>query len=256
MTSNICDNCGKEFSRIYDLKRHQNRVTNCVSGSKTNKKVAKYKCGYCKNSFNRKDSLKRHKNTCKAKLKLSIKHGSKTIKNSGDNNNIINNEINNITYNDIQHADNVNINLVVFAKDGIEHLNYNELKKLFGSDENLIQGLIRIVNLNPDKPEHHNIYFPDLKSTHGEVFENETWIKKKIDEILDVLVDAKLEDLNEILNNFTFLNKSTRNKLKETIESFDYSKPKARKKLKSYLKPILNNNKNMILKTRTLTNKL
>lgn len=32
-----------------------------------------------------------------------------------------------------------------------------------------------------------------------------------------MLVDAKLEDLNEILNEFTFLNKKTKNKIKDTI---------------------------------------
>ena len=37
----------------------------------------------------------------------------------------------------------------------------------------------------------------------------------KINEILDILVDAKLKDLNEILNEFNFLNKKTKNKLKK-----------------------------------------
>ncbi|XWV26673.1 hypothetical protein QJ857_gp0387 [Tupanvirus soda lake] len=50
-----------------------------------------------------------------------------------------------------------------------------------------------------------------------------------------------------------FLNKKTRNKIKQTIENFDYSKPGARKKIRSYLKPILYNHKDMIIKTRKLT---
>ena len=70
--------------------------------------------------------------------------------------------------------------------------------------------------------------------------------------ILDVLLDAKLEDLGEILNNFTFLNKKTKNKIKESIERFDNDKPQARKKLKSFLKPILYNDREMILQTRIM----
>ena len=33
-----------------------------------------------------------------------------------------------------------------------------------------------------------------MKSAYGEVYENKSWIKKKIDEILDTLIDAKIED--------------------------------------------------------------
>jgi hypothetical protein len=50
-----------------------------------------------------------------------------------------------------------------------------------------------------------------------------------------------------------FFNKKTRSRIKETIENFDYKKPNARKKLKTYLKPILYNHKDMIIKTRKLT---
>ena len=57
--------------------------------------------------------------------------------------------------------------IVVFAKDGIKDLNTEELKKLLNSDKNLIQSLIGIVNLNPDKPHHHNIYYSDDKCSCG-----------------------------------------------------------------------------------------
>lgn len=49
-----------------------------------------------------------------------------------------------------------------------------------------------------------------------------------------------------------FLNKKTREKIEETIKHMDYSKPNARKKLKSYLKPILYNHKNMIIKNKKI----
>ena len=50
-----------------------------------------------------------------------------------------------------------------------------------------------------------------------------------------------------------FLNKKTREKIKDTIEHMDYRKPGTRKKLKSYLKPILYNHRDLIIKTRKLT---
>ena len=48
----------------------------------------------------------------------------------------------------------------------------------------------------------------------------------------------------------TVMNKKTRNKIKKAIETFDIKQVSARKKLISYLKPILYNHKDMILKTR------
>ena len=71
------------------------------------------------------------------------------------------------------------------------------------------------VNFDPNKPHHHNVYYPDIKSTYGEVFEDQQWTKKKINEILNTLIDAKREDLNNILNEISeFINKKTRNKMK------------------------------------------
>ena len=64
-----CNKCKKTFGRKYELTRHQNRITSCVSGSKTNKKINYYHCNKCKQKFSRKDSLTRHSKLCKIKLK-------------------------------------------------------------------------------------------------------------------------------------------------------------------------------------------
>ena len=55
-------------------------------------------------------------------------------------------------------------------------------------------------------------------------------VSKKISDLIDILIDAKLEDLNGILNEMEFLSKKTKNKIKDTITSLDYTKPNARKK--------------------------
>lgn len=246
MTKHGCEKCKKKFTTKSNLTRHER---NCTNGSKTKKKQV-FKCKYCKGDFTRKDSLDKHirMKRCK-KYKKYLKN-----KNNGNNNDLINTKINkmiNSTYNVNKNQNVYNINLVLFSKDGINNISLNELKNILGSKDNLVRALIETVNFNPDKPEHHNIFYPDTKSSYGEVYENKTWVKKKIDEILDTLVDSKIEDLSDILNDMgEFLNEKTINRIKETIENFDYRKPNARKKLKTYLKPILYNNKDMILKTR------
>lgn len=48
-----CDKCQETFNKRYLLIRHQNRLTDCVTGSKTNKKITKFGCRFCKKKFNR-----------------------------------------------------------------------------------------------------------------------------------------------------------------------------------------------------------
>lgn len=111
----------------------------------------------------------------------------------------------------------VTINLVYFGEDGIKNLTYDEINNLFKSNENLVEFLIKTVNLNPDKPQHHNILYSNLRSAYGKAYKNDKWVTNKISELIDILIDAKLEDLNDILNEMDFLNKKTKNKIKETI---------------------------------------
>ncbi len=251
MKNYTCIECHKNFANRRNLTRHTN---NCkLGGSKTNKQI-KFKCKNCGHLFTRKDSLIRHmNNTCKKNLK--------TVKGNNNKQSIIENKISGIatSASNIIKSPNSNIynvNLIVFSKDGIKNISPKDLSEILGSNKNVIESMISNVNLNPQKPEHHNIYYCDTKSSYGEVYENNTWIRKKIDEILETLINAKIDDLNEILNDMgDFLNEKSTKKIKNAVENMDYTRPGARKKLKTYLKPILYNHKDMIIKTRKLTKK-
>ena len=252
-----CKKCNKKFTMKHNLTRHLN---NCnKGGSKTNKKHL-YNCSKCGTGFTRKDALTRHinKKTCiknKKQCNNKINGNNNKQKNVINNKNVKNNK--NVTVgnnNNMLVNSPVMINLVLFTKDGIENISRKELAKILTSNKNLFESIISSVNLNPDKPQHHNVYYGDIKSSYGEVYEKNKWVKMKIDEILDSLIEAKIDDLNLILNDMQdILNKKTRNKIREAIENADYTKPGTRKKLKSYLKPILYNHKDIIIKTRKLT---
>lgn len=246
-----CDKCRKKFSQKQDLKRHQNRLIDCVTGNKKSlKNLQQFGCEFCDKKFTRKDNMRRHMNNCKVKMN--------TITIDGDENNpIIGKKVNSIYKSENAKIINIkNLNLFVFSKDGITGLNSKDYKKILESNKHIIEELITQVNFNPDKPQHHNVYYPDLKSAYGVVYEDNKWISKKIDEILNTLLDAKIEDLNEILNDMgDFLNKHTRSKIKKAIEDANNNSipPGSRKKLMKYIKTILYNNKDMIIKTRKLT---
>ena len=253
MSDFVCKKCKTSFRGKYELSRHQNRLTDCVTGSKTSKKIIFHTCDGCKQKFSRKDNLDRHAKTCTVKINKN-KHNKLSNNNKALNNNTKSN--NNKTNIDSLN-NNVVFNLFVFGKDGCDNLLANEITKILNCDGNLLTSLVENVNCNPNKPNHHNIYYNDIKSAYGEIFGgNKKWNKKKIDDILEILIDAKIEDLNDILNNLNYLNKKSRNKIKETITHFDASHPNARKNLKSFLKPILYNSKDMVKKTRKMTRDL
>lgn len=249
MNGIICRKCGKTFNNKYNLNRHLERSLNCVNGSKS-AKINYYTCNMCNRTFTRKDSLKKHNdlNRCK-KTNIKINGTSKGLNNykiNGNNNNTISTNI-------IDSS--ITINLVLFGKDGIKNLTYDEINNLFKTDKNLVEFLIEVVNLNPNKPQHHNILYTNLQSAYGKAYKNDKWVSNKIDELIDIMIDAKLEDLNDILNEMVFLNDNYKNTIKKTIAEFNITRPANRKKLASYLKPILYNHKNMIIKTMKISKK-
>lgn len=270
MVEYTCEKCSTVFNRKGDYDRHVKRKTDCGTegtvrqsgGSKTNKKPC-YSCGKCKRTFTRKDSLTKHTKGCKhvAPKKTKKKTKTKTKKSKvnidanieGDNNQVIgNNEVNHIE----NHNNTYIINVLVskdFATDGIADITVAEISKILESNQNIFHSLIELVNFNPNKPQNHNVYLPDLKSATGIVYENDVWINKKINEIVNRLLDAKIDDLNEILQEMQdCLRKKSIRKIKEALENADYTNIESRKKLVSYLKLVLYNNKDMIIKTRDI----
>ncbi len=259
-----CDICGKLFDRKDSLNKHLARKKKCIaqSGSKTNK-IYYPKCNQCHKSFSRKDSLDRHRKVCKGNIN---KKNNTIIKGSGSINNVKNInksnikgnvEINNISINKPVIIKPIYVELNFFGKDGIESLTLDEFIKIVKSDENPYEAIIKAINFDPTKPQHHNVYYPDLKATYGKIYENKKWVDKKINEIINKMLDIKTEDLHAIINKLDgIINKKTKQNIIKTIKDIDNSNPECRKKLISYIKPILHNNKDMVLKTKKLLEEL
>ena len=229
-----CKKCSKVFDKKSNYERHLNRVIDCKTGSKTSKKIITFKCDKCGKKFSRKDSMKRHFLNCKVDINKIKVTGNK-------NTTIMGKKINSI--NQSNNAKIINIEklvLINFSEDGTSDLSKDELMKILKTNKNYFEDMTSIVNFNPE-----------IKTTSDVVHENKKWIAKKIDEILNLLLDSKREDFDDVLDEMRdFLNKKTRKQIKETIKHIDYSNRDNRKKIISYLKPILHDNKEMIIKTR------
>ncbi len=243
-----CKKCGKEFNKKSNYKQHQKRKTKCNSGShsKTNKKN-KFKCSGCKKEYSRKDSLTRHTKICKSNINKN--KGNKNVNTNG-NENIINNKNSKIT---INKDNNTNVNLILLNYPPDNYSFASDIGDILNSNENLIMEIIKKTNTNKNRPEHHNIYFPDLKKPVGEIYKNNKWNPKKIDEIVNIMIENNTECLKTYLKDLGIvLDKKTIDKIKKTYQEFYDAK--SRKILADHIKMLLFANRKMIKKTRKKVN--
>ena len=255
MVKYTCDRCKMSFDHKLIYDNHINRKIKCKknNGSKTNRKLLEHMCEKCEKKFSRKDSLKRHYATCKVNKK-TINNKNRNLKNTNNvrrmNNSKINNGIN-------KNSGGININgdvkVVLLNYPPDKNIIMGALEEILDSNDNINISMIKKININENKPEHHNIYYPDIKSSHGEIFTENRWNTKKIDEILNIILESGTDILKKILNGIEEISDNeTKERIKNCID--DYCNADARKKLKSHLKVLLYGGKDIIKKTRKITN--
>jgi uncharacterized protein YoxC len=243
MVEYTCEKCQKIFDHKANYTTHINRKNPCDGAHK--------KCEYCEKSFTRKSSLDRHYNTCK-------------IKNTINNNQIHNNNCTNpisVTGNNNGTINNINIIINPFGCDDMSKLTDKQklsvLKKCYMS----IPELIKMVNLNPDLPENHNVYISNMKSDFGHINNGTKWILTKVDELIDDVISKKKDDIEELLEAFEeALPEKVIDRIRDVIATLDYNpmsddikdkeKLKFKKKIKDEVKLLLYNNKEIPQATR------
>ena len=252
-------NCPKK--RAKNPKKRAKRVNNfknnfnCVT------------CNFCDKNFKRNYHLNRHLEICKIRLGIKKEEGDETIKKLIDINeqllnsqeklikNQKNNEkkldtlkknVNNLKQNKIINNKIINnITLIAYNKrPDLSHLTNNDYIKIMNKGFKSIPKLIQAIHFNPEKPENHNVYIPNIKNSYAMVWNGDKWDLSNQEDILDdmyddnsnILIDKmeELEELskkklsNNILKKFRrFINEkdnnSVKNKIKEEIKLLLYN---------------------------------
>jgi hypothetical protein len=252
-----CKKCRQEFYNNYSLQRHIATSLSCRDKDKASK-IAYIKCEHCLREFSRIDSLKEHikLNRCPV-LKITnnttttrVTNGNSTV---GNNNNSINGDNNiNGNYNNSINGDNntvnspITINVLLPTNGGYDHKSKDVIKYI-DKGGNLLLNMIESINLNPNKPENHNILYTNMRSAYGMAYLENGWTTQKIALLIDALILGKSADLTNIDNTADYLNAKYKKKIKYTVE--DLKKPESIKSLISHIKPILYDNREMIMKT-------
>ena len=188
--------------------------------------ICNIKCDYCEQIFTRKDTLTRHlKKFCKEIIKqnditnaLNIlnnklekvieenEHLKEQIINTSNNKNtIIKTNSNNITNNQIiqnQQNNNIQIKMVSFGDEDINKLTEDEIHSILTSKSKAFINLIKAIHLNDRLPEYNNLLINNLRSDYCSIIEDNKLVIKNKNKTLTYLIDMRLSDLRDLINQY------------------------------------------------------
>ena len=284
---NKCEKCDKEFKKNCQLQNHLNRKFPCITiEGIINKYLNKIKkidndieeitkisietnkeCNFCNKTFSSKHNLIRHiEKSCLSKKEMINKRDK--LNNDKDkliNENItekLTNKINELqnSIDDLKNKDiittqnitnNIQNNLIVninsFGKETLNHITLQDYKKYFNSFFKGFLNFIEKVHFDENAPENHNLCITNIKSKYIHVYENNDWILKEKNDIIDDLVTNKF---NLLTNKYEELEeaKQLNNKTINNFEEFqqNYENKDAQKNTKKDVSLMVYNNKEKV----------
>ena len=171
------------------------------------------KCLYCNKIYKHVQSLNRHFKTCKEKKKdeevkesmnklvkllniqlqdqkdqiIDFKKAlekkdnqiDELIKKAGINNSTITQNIQN------------NIKVLAYKNTDMSKLTDKDILKCLNHSNMCVPHLIKMIHLDPEKPENHNVYISNLKNGYIMVYDGIKWDTKNRDEIIADMIDDK-----------------------------------------------------------------
>ena len=221
-------------------------LKNCENYRSSFTNNGEYNCKYCNKNFNHKTNYYRHmRKYCKEKKtyeeKMKREEKKKKLEKEELEKEIeeLKRKVDELKMS--QHVTyNNNITLIAHNKQpDLSHLTNNDYLKIMNRGFNSVPKLIEAIHFNPDKPENHNIYIPDIKNKYVMVWDGKNWNLKPREDILNDMYDdnsnillEKMEELDEGSNKFKkfrrFINQCendiVKDRVKEEIKLLLYNK--------------------------------
>jgi hypothetical protein len=260
-----CEKCKKTFKKKDDYKDHQNRKTPCDSNINSNE------CIHCGIKYSTKGSVTRHiKNGCsvfnaKEKEKqeifdelLRLKQENERITNemkelkvglvkrnqSGGGAKI--NAQNNIHNGNIHNGNVNNITVVAFGKEKMDTIDKKSILDAVSKGINSAVLLTKNIHFNPNNPEYHNVYIPNLQNGYAMINDGSQWNLAPREEVINDLYRDKRDYVEEKMDTF----KESLSKYKiEALErwlAIEDDDDATIKKIKEKIELLLYNERNII----------
>jgi hypothetical protein len=283
MSEYKCDICDKQFAYFKNLKYHKEQNVCNPSEKQSNDKNVK--CRLCDKQFTTMTSMYRHmRTTCIVKKKedkakndiferlveieekyKEIKEENKEIKEENkelkqkvkkiEKSTKTTNNINNGTINAPINNGIINTNQIILVGYGHEDMKKFKIEDIvkalngFNTPLNLTQ----LIHFNPEYPEYHNIYIPNMRDKYAMKYDDkcEQWELMDTKELIDKIYENKRDYIDENLDDFiNSLSPSRRAALNRWL-TIDDEHDKV-KEVKESIKLFLYNKRNIPLDTRQI----
>ena len=251
-----CEKCKKIFKKKDDYTNHKNRKNPCDANISTNV------CTYCGVKFSTKGNLMRHiKSRCSVfndkenekkqifeellQLKQEVnelKSGLIKQQASGSNNGS-----NNIS-NSNNNSNNVNnITVVAFGKEKIDSIDIKSITSAISAGFNAPVKLTKNIHFNPNNPEFHNVYIPNINNKCAMVYDGTKWNLAQRKDVIDDIYQDKKDYIEDNLD--TFKQSLTVSKLNalERLLAIDDDDDATVQKIKKNIELLLYNERNIPL---------
>jgi len=171
----------------------------------------KFECRFCFQNFTRNSSLNRHYSRCKLKkdsllkeelFKLlldnqkkqqeqQVQYQEQIIELQNQISKLTKNSAKTINYNTYNTQNNNIINVLAYNKTDISHLKDKDYKKVLRRGNFCVPNLVDAIHFNPNKPENHNIYIPNMKTGYIMCWNGESWDIRNREDVIDDIYDEK-----------------------------------------------------------------
>ena len=246
-------------------------------------------CNFCNRTYKRPSELNRHYKSCKMKkyidkdnelkeeLFKSLLKKMKILEEQNNENNKqhikelvdlkkqnekLQEEIKNLKTDKSINSHNTNcnnstinqtINILSYKNTDMSHIKFNDYMKCLNRSNFCVPQLVEDIHFNPDKPENHNIYIPNLKNNLIMLYDGKDWNLHNRDDTIDeiyedktnILVD-KVEDWEKMGKN---INEVALRKFNRYLGKKDISG--VSNKIKDEIKLILYNKREMVKLSKT-----
>ncbi len=187
-----CENCGKIFSRKYNLEQHTINEK-CKKNDTT--------CTTCNKKYDSRAKLKRHF-TSKKHIEL-IK--TSTTLNKSNLVNVHGNKNSLTTNNTI----NYNLNIVIpkdfYDPNLLNDLTEQEKMTILTKGVDYVQNLVKMMHFKANNPETHNVISENVREKRGAIFTDGEWKSKNITKIATELMENRTKDIRIIFDKYKLL---------------------------------------------------
>jgi hypothetical protein len=202
-----CLKCSKEFVKKYAYDMHMSRKFPCVQATANDNQLQKLQ----QTIDDQQKTIKELIQTVKEyQDKVTELHNVINEKNTEllamgqsrgthEKIKINNNQGGNVNVNNVNNV-NVNvINMTTFGKENKNDLNKRELLTVLNAGDSCFLSMIRHIHANDRLPQYQNVCVTNLRATGAYIFENNEWNYSDYDNILYLLMTARMSDLDELI---------------------------------------------------------